>query len=89
MPGDVVKMMDWVVEQVAAESRDAEAGAVAAPTGPEPLLAAHTVEAIGQCRCGRSQLRRDNGRVLLAVTRLDRPDVLVPVRVQRVVPPTT
>ena len=42
VPGHVVEMMDRVVEQVAAEPRDAEAGAVAAPSGPEPLLAPHS-----------------------------------------------
>jgi len=46
MPGDVVEMMHRVVEQVEAEARDGEAGAVAAAARPEPLLVPHAVEGV-------------------------------------------
>ena len=62
LPSDVVKVMDWVVEQVAAEARDAEAGAVAAPARTEPLLALDAVEGIGQSGGGVPQLARHDGR---------------------------
>ena len=55
--GDVVKMMDRVVEQVAAEARGTETGAVTAPAPPEPLLTADTVEGTGQPGGGGVQLQ--------------------------------
>ena len=41
MPGDVEKVVDWVVHHGAAEAREVEAGAAAAPAAPQPLLAPH------------------------------------------------
>ena len=55
MPGDVEKVVDWVVDEVAAEAGDAESGAVAAPAGAFPLAAGHTVEIRRQLVGGGAQ----------------------------------
>ena len=48
MPGDVVEMMNRVVQQVEAEAGNVEAGAVATAARPEPLLVPHAVEGVRQ-----------------------------------------
>ena len=62
MPGDVVEMMDWVVEHVAAEARDAEAGAVAAPAAAGAIARPARRRSASASARRRLQLRRDDGR---------------------------
>ena len=63
--------MDRVVERVAAEARNVEAGAVAAPPRAEPLLSGHTVEGVRQSDRGMCEWGRDHGRILVPVALLE------------------
>src|SRR5579863_8387822 len=86
LAGDVVEMVDGVVDEVAGEGLDGEAGPVAAPTGPLPLACGHAGEPAGDGLCGLGQRGGDHGGILLGVAFGYGGRVLVPVREQRVVP---
>src|SRR5215469_9507830 len=80
--GDVVKMMDWIVDQVPAEGLDREMRSVAAAAGALPLAGGDGVEVGCDNLCSGGQLRGYHDGVLLAVPVRDRCGVLIPVRVQ-------
>jgi hypothetical protein len=65
LTGHVVEVVNRVVDEVAGEGLDGEAGPVAAPAGPLPLAACHACEPASYGPRGVEQRDGDLGRILV------------------------
>ena len=84
-PGDVVEVMDRVMDEVAGTRLEGEVCPVTSASGSLPLLLVDLVEVLRECRGCLVQLSADGRRVLLPVSLLHGGLVLIPVWVERMI----